>query len=58
MHGNCKNFYTGVSRTPPPLLTQPGYAELLARFVDLARHHFPYSRSYRLRRIPAVTPQM
>ena len=26
MHGNCKNFYTGVSRTLPPLLTRLGYA--------------------------------
>src|SRR6266511_5882564 len=26
MHGNCKNFYTGVSRALPPLLTWLGYA--------------------------------
>ncbi len=26
MHGNCSNFYTGVPRALPPLLTELGYA--------------------------------
>ncbi|MBX6425388.1 MAG: alpha/beta fold hydrolase [Variibacter sp.] len=28
MHGNCSNFYTGVPRALPPLLTRLGYAVL------------------------------